>query len=197
MKPSAGGQAGEIHIGESARLAEDDIGFAGVRAAIVATGSPDDDVVEAVAIDIARRGDAATRQVACCIALDDEPVCRGEGGEIDIGEPGRLAEDDIGFAGVGAAIVATGRANDDVVEAVTVDIACGRDAASEGIECGIALDDEAQARGERGQVDIGVEELASSPAEDDIGLAGVAAAIVAERRADDDVVKAVAIDIAG
>ncbi len=53
-----------------------DIGLAGIAAAIVAQGRPDDQVVEAVAIDIAGRRDAPARVVAGRIALDDEALGR-------------------------------------------------------------------------------------------------------------------------
>ena len=46
------------------RLAEDHIGGAGIGAAVVVAGGADEDVVEAVAIDVARRRDAAAGLVA-------------------------------------------------------------------------------------------------------------------------------------
>ena len=101
MKPSAGFERGEVDVGESARLAEDDIGLAGiVAAADVAARArrADEEVVEAVAVDIAGRGDAAARMVVVDIALDDEAVGRIEGSEVDVAEARRLAENDIGRA---------------------------------------------------------------------------------------------------
>ena len=55
-------------------LAEHHIGLAGIAAAVVAVGRADDQVVEAVAVDVAGRGDAAAGLVAVGIALDDEAV---------------------------------------------------------------------------------------------------------------------------
>ena len=175
------------------RPAEDHIGLAGIGAAIVAGQRADDEVVKAVAVDVAGRGNAPAGQVAVGIALDDEPVGRREAGKVDRGEPCRFAEDDIGLAGIDAAIVAARRADDEVVKSVAIDVAGRRDAPARIVAGGIALDDEPVGRGEGGKVDR------AEPcrfAEDDIGLAGIAAAIVAVRGADDEVVIAVAVDVA-
>ena len=95
-------------VAKPAGLAEDDIGLAGIGAAIVAVRRADDEVVEAVAVDVAGRGDAAARLVVGGVALDDEPVGRSEGREVDGREAAGLAENDIGLAGMAAAIVGRG-----------------------------------------------------------------------------------------
>jgi hypothetical protein len=78
-----GGASAARSMSRIRRLAENDIGFARIGAAIVAIACADDDVVEAVAVDVAGRGDTPARLVAGGIALDDEAVGRSEGGEVD------------------------------------------------------------------------------------------------------------------
>jgi hypothetical protein len=56
----------------AAHLAVDHVGLAGVRAAIIITRGTNDDVVDAVAVDVAQ--DTAACRVAFCVALDDEAV---------------------------------------------------------------------------------------------------------------------------
>ena len=63
--------------------------------------------------------------VAFIFALDDEAVRGGQGGEVDVRKAAGLAEDDIGCAGI---IVRLGRADDEVVEAVAIDVAGAGDA---------------------------------------------------------------------
>ena len=170
MKPSAGRERREVdHLparavdrAEARRLAEHHIGLAGIVAAVVAAVRPDDQVGEAVAVDVARRGDAVAGVVARRIALDDEAVGRRESvvrsitcrpPAVDRAEARRLAEHHIGLAGIGAAVVAAGRADDQVGEAVAVDVARRGDAAAGLVARRIALDDEAVGGRERREVD--------------------------------------------
>ena len=73
-------------------MPEHHIGRAGHGAAAAVAGSADDQVVDAVAIDVARRRHRAAGVVACVLALDLEAA--GAGGdvvEIDgRGEPARV-----------------------------------------------------------------------------------------------------------
>ena len=124
-------------------LPEDDIGRAGVRAARITENRADDDVVESVAIDIARARDAEPGKIARDIALNDEAIARGKTGQIDIGprRPG-LPEDDIGFTRIAAAIVAIGRADDQIVDAVAIDVARAGDAERQPVVGIVAADNE-------------------------------------------------------
>ena len=50
------------------------------------------------------------------IALDDEAVARRQGGKVDVRQAARLAEDDVGLAGIATALVPLrARADDQVV----------------------------------------------------------------------------------
>ena len=91
----------EIH---RRRSAEDDIGLAriGPRGGIVERGA-DDEIVKAVAVDVASRGDAEAGPVARIVADNDDAVGRLQIAEVDIGESAGLAEDDIGLTGIASA----------------------------------------------------------------------------------------------
>jgi len=80
-------------------VAKDDIAAAGVAARHrVAIGRADDQVGEAVAIDVASASDATAATVVAVVAVDDEAaVARGNGREFD-GSTRALAEDQIAAA---------------------------------------------------------------------------------------------------
>src|SRR5262249_31081961 len=129
-------------------------------------------------------------------AVDSEAVGGAQTGEIDVTKPRGLAEDDVGGAGVRTpARIRRGRADDEVVEAVTVEITGGR-AGKPGFGIPRSADDaKAVARGQVGQVDIG---QAAGLAEDHIGGAGLLPPVRAfDRRADDEVGEPVAVDVPG
>src|SRR5690606_2254007 len=98
----------EHHVGLSRRPVA-------IRTTITGKRCTDDDVVEPVTIDVARRGHAearfgATRDVAEHAAFGiahDYETLRTEIGKIDVGEPAAVAEDYVGLAGTGAAVVPT------------------------------------------------------------------------------------------
>ena len=145
---------------EASAATEDDIGLASVVSAIVAAISPDDQIVDAIAIDVAGVGDAAPGLIVCRIALDDEAVAGRQGGQIDYlpsadidAEASGATEDNIGLACVDAAIVATARADDQIVDAITVDVTRVGDAAPRLIVRRIPLNDEAIAGGKVGEID--------------------------------------------
>ena len=191
--------------------AENHIGFPGVVAAVVAKKRADNDVVKAVAVDVAGGGDAVTCVIEVGVALDDEALLAGETRHIDVDRDG-ASENHIGFAGVvwdrgvNAAVIAGIRADDEIGEAVAVDVAGRRDAAAEPVALGVAGDDEARRRrGEVSEVDFlapggwidGAETAGGS--EHHIGGAGGgdAVAFFVDMRADNDIVIAVAVDVAG
>ena len=116
----------EVHRGARAR-AEDDVGGSRVRPSqrVRAVGA-DDDVRPPVAVDVARARDRPAGPVAGRRAVDPEAAAT-EGREVDLHRRG-LAEDHVGGTRVLApVVVGARRADDDVAEAVTVDVTGGGD----------------------------------------------------------------------
>ena len=206
---AAGGDVGQVDgRAKAAGPAEHHVAVAGVGFDIarrVAALGADDQVVEAVAVDVAGGGDRAAGQVAGILADDDEAAAAGgDVGQVD----GRAkaagpAEHHVAVAGVGFDIarrVAALGADDQVVEAVAVDVA-GRGDRDAGPVVAILAEDcqTAAAGGDGCQVDGRAK--AARLAEDHVAVAGVIgldiARRVAARRADDQVVEAVAVDVAG
>ena len=149
----AGGDVDEVDRGaEAAGLAEHHIAVAGIRARVAgAVGEigPDDQVVEAVAVDVAGRGhrEAARSRRPSSPWMTKPPRAGGDGGEVDRGaEAAGLAEHHIAVAGTSRAVagaVGAMRPDDQVVEAVAVDVAGRGDRASRNVVRLLALDDEA------------------------------------------------------
>jgi hypothetical protein len=116
--------ADDARAEQNVAVARIDAGVAGA----VAEPCPDDEVVEAVAVDVTRRGDRNAGLVVHVLAMDDEAAVAGrDRGEVDLGREARgLAEHHVAiartFAGV-AGSVAKGCPDDEVVEAVAVDVA--------------------------------------------------------------------------
>ena len=190
------GGAEEIDlVGEVAP--EDDVAGAGAGAAAVVERRADNQVVEAVAVDVARRRDGIAGMVVSDLGVDPEAAdTQRDVIEVDRREAARRAEHDIGGAAVEKArAVVVVSADDHIVEAVAVDVAGSRHR-----EAGIIarrLTDDLEAAGARrngAEVD---RRQARSGAEQDIGRTGIGAAgVVVERRRDDDVGETVAIDVA-
>jgi hypothetical protein len=190
----AGGKTGQIDIGaRRAQLAEDDIGLPGVAAGEVAAGRADNEVVDAVAIDVASRRDACTGKVRRGAALDREAVSGGQAPQIDIGarDP-RLAEDDIGLSGKAPAIIIAGSADDQIVDPVAINVSGRRNRARQ-VQGRIALDEEPVGGREARQVDVSA--CRTQLAENDVGPARIGAAVDAEGRADDQIVDPVVVDV--
>ena len=113
-----------------------------------------------------------------------------------------MAEYHIGLASVGAAIVSEGAPDDQVGKAIAVDVARRRNAGAGVVVCQIALDNEALRRCKGRKVDhraAGAIDRAEAPCttEHDIAFAGVGAAIVSERRSDDQVGETIAVYVPG
>ena len=62
---------------------KEDVGFTGVFAAVVSVTCPNDQVVEAVTIDIACSRNTPAGNIACVVALDNETLFHLSAGEID------------------------------------------------------------------------------------------------------------------
>ncbi len=146
---------------------------------------PDDQVRNAVAVDVAGRrgGEAAAGQL--------EPLGCAQMSKVDLRRPmPRLAEDDV--AGAPGDVLG---ADDDVVDAIMVHIA---DAGDGTRKIGIgawSLDLDAVGAVERRQVDVAAQ--AAGLAEDDVGGSGVFSIRVGFCRADDQVGDAVAVQVSG
>src|SRR5258705_5209133 len=111
---------------EARRLAENDVGRARSRAVHGSKGSTYQQIVEAVAIDIACRRYREPAIVAGRLADDAEAVAAVYARKLKIrAESRRLAEDDIGRTRVRTVDVRSVGANDQVAKAVPVDVARG------------------------------------------------------------------------
>src|SRR5262245_35619501 len=88
----------------------------------------DDQVSKPIAVDIARRGDRAAAKVVRRHTAELEAVAAIEGGKVDIrGKAGRLAEHDIARAGIATIWVGACGPDNQIVEAVAVDVTSRRD----------------------------------------------------------------------
>ena len=126
-------------------MAEQHVGFAGIAAAVVATRRADDQVGETVAIDVARGADAAAQAIPLEVAPDHEALRgsetrsrigerdHGAAAAVDNAEARGLAEHNIGLARAAAPVVGTGRADDQVGEAVAVHVADRSDSRAGGV----------------------------------------------------------------
>src|SRR6185369_12151658 len=86
---------------------------------------PDDEVVKAVAVDVSSSGDRPGYRLAGRFSVDPETIGAVESGEVDVGiEAASMAEHDIACSCVDAVRVDKRRTDDQVVEAVAVDVAC-------------------------------------------------------------------------
>src|SRR5262245_46025660 len=204
----AGRNRGEVDLRpEAAGMAEHHVAGARMLAGVarpIATKCPDDDVVEAVAIYVASRGYRTAGFIARLLAMDDEAAVAGRnGGEVDLCRKGAsMAKYDIAVARIVACVggaVGVECPNEEVVEAIAIDVA-GRGHRLAGVIARVlAMDDEAPGAGrDHGEVDFGRE--AGGLAEHYVAVAGIGACVsgaVAPICSDDHVVEAVAVDVAG
>src|SRR5215213_6701419 len=174
--------------GESATVAEDDVGSASVQAATVAERCGDDDVRISVAVEVTSVRNAEARNISVA-ALDHEARARHEKRQVDRAEGPIVSEDYIGRAGVVPAAVIVRRADDDVREAVTINVTSSRDADSQVIAGTCAVNYEAVGA-EVLKIDAGISILS---AENDISGARVAVGV---RPPNNYVVESVVIDVA-
>ena len=155
----------------------------------------DDQVGEAVAVDVARRGDRAAALVVRRHAAELEAVAAVEAREIEVGGKARgLAEHHIARAGIGAVRIGTAGADDQVGEAVAVDVAGRGDRAAAAVIRRHAAELEAVAAVEAREVEVGGK--ARGLAEHHIARARIGAVRIGPVGADDQVGEAVAVDVA-
>src|SRR4029079_2310324 len=133
------------------RTTEQDVRLTGLSVSVIAPRGADDQVVKAIAVDVAGSGHAAAETIASEIATDQESLRRCQNREIDhlptgaVGraEAARRAEQDISFAAAGAAIVAQRRTDNDVTEAIAIDVTRRRYAVAGLVGGDITADNEA------------------------------------------------------
>ena len=155
---------------------------------------PDDQVVDAVAVDVARARDRTAAAVVRVDPVEAEAVDAVERREIEARrEAGVGAEDDVALAGTPVAGSA-GRPDDQVVDAVAVDVARAGDREAAAVVRVDPVEAEAVRPVERREIEARRE--AGVRAEDDIALAGGIAVRIGARGPDDQVVDAVAVDVA-
>ena len=189
-------EARQVEVGGKARgLAEHHIARAGIAAVRVGAEGADDQVGEAVAVDVAGRGDREAAAVVRRHAAELEAVAAVEARQVEVGGKARgLAEHHIARAGIGAVRVGAVGADDQVGEAVAVDVAGRGDRAAAAVVRRHAAELEAVAAVEARQVEVGGK--ARGLAEHHIARAGIVAVRVGAAGADDQVGEAVAVDVA-
>src|SRR5688572_20385307 len=178
-----GGEGGEIDVADAADLAVHHVRLAGgIPLCIPRTPGADNNVVDAIAVDITGGPYGQPAVVVLGCAGDDRPLISAEDGEIDIAQSTHLAIDHESLSGVGPAErVGAGRPEEEVGDAIAIEVAGLGDGR------GDAADLESVGRGEGRQVDV-VE--TAGFAVEDVGTAVAG-------NADHEIVDAVAVLIAG
>ena len=149
-------RAREVEAGTEPRgSAEHDVTLAGtVIPAGIGDRSADDEVGEAVAVDVPGPGDRGAAEVVAIDAVEAEAVGAVEGREVEAGaEPRGSAEHDVSSRRPKPARVSAESTDDDVGEAVAVDVTGPGDGATAVIACVDAVEPEAVGAvevGERG-----------------------------------------------
>jgi hypothetical protein len=187
----AGGDVAQPDL-RKGRLAPDDVGRAGVRAAGIVARRADDNLGLAVAVQVGDRGDRRARLVSRRLALHDEAVGAAGGGICEIDAAGcGLAPDHEGRTGIGRrAVLHAGRADQDLAAAVAVQVGDAPDRRPGAVAAMHAVDD--QRRQRVGDHRAGAGRRRSEMDED---APGIDCLVVVARRADDEVGNAVAIEV--
>ncbi len=169
-----------------------DLGRAGARRTV----GGDEDVVIAVTVHVAGRADSVAGVAFGGDTVDGDTVSAIQIGQTELGREGSAAEDDVGAAGIQlAAYGGVGRADDDVAEAVAVQVAGKADGRANPFFFGHAVDAKAVAAVERVEVDSRWE---ACRAEDNVDCARPRhAAGVAAGCADEQIGQTVAVHVAG
>ena len=117
-------QGGQVDRVPWPAVAEDDIGRPRIKPGQVRFTGADHDIAEAVVVQVAGREHREAGLLVAEPPLDDEAAGPVQTLQSDAGAPAaRLAEHHIGRAGIGAAGVVVGGADDQVGKAVAVDVA--------------------------------------------------------------------------
>src|SRR5258705_6426609 len=158
--------------------------------------SADDQIAEAVAVDIAGRRHREAAEAIGRFAIDLKAVAAVQAGKVDVcRKSGRLAEHHVSRARGKTVWVCARGADDEIGKAVAVDIAGGRNPKAAGVACGLAADAKPRAAIETRKFQIGAE--TRGLAKDHIGRSGIRTIRVGLRSADCEVGKSVAIDVTG
>ena len=135
--------AHEVHRGGELLATEEDVGAAGVcKAARISVTRADDQVSEAVTVEVSRSGYADPRHISSVLTLDDEATdSQSDGGKIHRCSVG-AAEDDIAATGaVASRRISESRSDDQVGQSVTVDVTRHRDGKPALIFRSLSVDD--------------------------------------------------------
>ena len=134
------GAAAEHHIAATSIDAKLRVG--------VATGRSNDQIGQAVAVHVARAPHGIAAHVSCALAVDHEAAgARSDRAEVD-GCTGAAAQHHIAATGIGAGgRVAEGRSDDQVGQAVAVDISRARHPEAALVTRALAVDHEAACAG--------------------------------------------------
>ena len=198
-----------------------DIGFARTTVAIrVSPSRADDQIINPIAIHIACTGYGRTNLILSIDAIDDKTVGAVSA---DADQSGKvkfvvciesecltviriLAEHDIGFARIAFAVgISPWRADDQILNPITIDIACAGYRISAFVTDIDAVDGKAVAAIKVGQLNHGAKGIHQDtiiigirPAKHDIALASATLSIgISVWRANDQIIKAITIHIAG
>ena len=178
------------------RAAEHDIARAGIAAVGIRLRGSDDQVVVAVAVHVARRRHREAATVERRDAHQLEAVGTVQARWVDVGGKARsLAKDDVRRAGVGhTARIGRRSADDQVIVTVAVDVARRRDRVSGEVERSGTTHPEAGGAVQGRQVEGSGK--ARCLAEHDIARTGKAAVRIGGLSTDDEVIVAVAVNVA-
>ena len=177
------------------RAAEHDVARPGIAAVGIGIGRTDDQVVIAVAVHVARRGDGPAATIEGRDTGQAETRRALEVFEVDVrGEARRLAEHHVARAGARAVGVRIAGADDQVVVAVAVHVARRSDRPTGQVTRQGAAQLETRRAVQRRKIDVGRE--ATRLAEHHVARAGIAAGPIDIRGADDQVVVTVAVHVA-
>jgi hypothetical protein len=159
------------------------------------------------AVDVAGTGDGTSDLIACALPVDPQPagfvrVPGVDDVEIHVGGVGGLlAVDDVRRAGPEAEAEGVDGADDHVVDAIGVDVAGGGECVA-GAVVGLAAGDEHRARvlggAELDEIQVDVGRVGRLLPVDDVGRARARPEVgIRERRPDEQVADAVAVDVPG
>src|SRR6185295_5274912 len=171
------------------------VGCARVSSVDRGEGSADEQIVEAVTVDISSRRNGEAAVVVRSLADNTKAVAAVEGRKQKRGtEARRFTEDHIRGACKRTANRRAVGTDDQVGEAIAVDVTGRRDGEAAVVMGGFAHDLESIAAIERGKLEIG--RKSRGLAEDHVGRAGIGSTRGSAIGADDQIAETVAIDVA-
>ena len=135
------GDIGQVYVGQTGP-AIDQVDRSRKPRAAVPRGCADKQVIEAIAIHIPRRGDGTPRKIIRA-TIKGDALIRGKSAQLDRSQ-GAAAINHIGCPGIAPAVISVTRADDHIIEPVTVHVPGAGDGKPGLVAPVIAPDDEAQ-----------------------------------------------------